>query len=177
MTTIEVEIHGKTPLLQHRYVGDESVVKKTGAKPTQEEEIQQALYRRGDGTVYQPGESIKRAMINVASDFRVEGRGKKTYKQSIAGSINIDPEIPMEPQEFVVDARRVVIPATRGAQLRYRPKFENWKLKFSIELLDDDLDPKIVKAVLVSAGHKVGIGDNRLNGFGRFEVVKFEPHG
>ncbi len=70
----------------------------------------------------------------------------------------------------------ITVAGTRSAQLRCRSKFENWKLKFNIELLDEDLDPKIVKAVLVSAGHKVGIGDNRLNGFGRFEVVKFEPH-
>jgi hypothetical protein len=69
-----------------------------------------------------------------------------------------------------------MIPATRGAQLRYRPKFGGWKLKLSIDLLDEDLDSKSVKAILVSAGHKVGIGDNRLNGFGRFEVVRFEPH-
>ena len=73
-----------------------------------------------------------------------------------------------------MDARRVVIPATRGAQIRYRPKFENWKLSFEIELLEEDIDPEVVKAILTSAGHKVGIGDNRLNGFGRFEVTRWK---
>ena len=175
MTTIEVEIRGKTPLLQHRYLGDESPIKKSGAKPTKEEEVESALYRRGDGTIYQPGESIKRAMSQVASDFRVEGRGKKTYKQVIAGSISVDPQIVMTPQDYVIDGRRVVIPTTRGAQMRYRPMFEKWSLSFNIELLDEDLNPEVVKEILASAGHKVGIGDNRLNGFGRLEVVKFKP--
>ncbi len=176
MTLIEVKIRGKTPLLQHRFIGDASPIKKTGAKPTPNEEIEKALYRRRDGTIYQPGESIRRAMITVAADFRVTGKGKKTYKQGIAGGIQIDPEIPLVPQEYVIDARRVVIPATRGAQVRYRPKFEDWKLSFTVELLDEDLDLDVVKAILVAAGHKVGIGDNRLNGFGRFEVVSFEQH-
>ena len=82
----------------------------------------------------------------------------------------------MEPQDYVVDARRVVVPATRGGQLQYRPKFERWKLKSTIELPDEDPDPKIVKAILVSAGHRVWIGDDLLNGLGRFKVVSFEPH-
>jgi len=174
MTTIDVEIKGKTPLMQHRYLGEEVRVKKAGEKPTKEQEVEQALYRRSDRTIYQPGESIKRAMVSVSSDFQIPGRGKKTYKQSIAGSINIPPEIPLEPQNYVVDARRVVIPATRGAQIRYRPKFEEWKLAFEMELLEEDIDPEVVKAILTSAGHKVGIGDNRLNGFGRFEVARWK---
>ena len=58
---------------------------------------------------------------------------------------------------------------------RRRPKSEDWKLSFEIELLEEDLDPEVVKAILTSAGHKVGIGNNRLNGFGRFEVTRWKP--
>ena len=53
MTTIEVEIKGKTPLMQHRYLGEEVRVKKAGERPTKEQEVEQALYRRSDGTIYQ----------------------------------------------------------------------------------------------------------------------------
>lgn len=169
---IKFDIEGISPLLQHRFIADERVVRKRGERPTSEEEVEQALYKTSDGMVYQPGESIKRAMMSVASGFRIVGRGKKTYKDTISGGIVISPVNVLTPQTYTIDARRVRIGT--ASIVRYRPRWDAWSVKAMIDILDEDLPTEIAKEILEQAGRKMGIGDNRINGFGRFKVTKWE---
>jgi hypothetical protein len=52
--------------------------------------------------------------------------------------------------------------------MRVRPKFPAWEITADLELLDDMLNPNDLKDIASLAGLIEGLGDNRVNGFGRF---------
>lgn len=174
MKSINVKIKGIVPLLQNRFIGEveESASQRSGVVD-RSEEWRDALYFDEEIGIYEPAEHIWGSMIKAAVNFQIPGKGKKTYKDLMKSAIIIDPnKIPLgkkEPDE--IDKRPVVI---RGSRiLRQRPMMkEGWELSFAINLLDEQLQPDVVKVILEHAGKYVGIGDYRPR-FGRFEVTKF----
>jgi hypothetical protein len=54
--------------------------------------------------------------------------------------------------------------------LRTRPIFRTWALFLEWELLTEALDLSDFEGVVIQAGRVVGLGDNRLNGYGRFSA-------
>ena len=171
MYDLDVEIEGVTPLLQNKIQPSEAVVKKRGEEQETEETAKSRLYKLEDGTIVVPSEWILRAMDRVSSEFKVPGMKRTTYKTLLPGNVNITKEaIPIEPQSWVVDERTVVIPSTRGRVWRYRPKFPKWKLRFTFRVFDTRIDKKTLITILQEAGRRIGIGDARKIGFGRFIV-------
>ena len=173
MATVKVTIKGVVPLLQHRYPSEKEetkIMKVRGARDYSKE-AELALYRDEVGTIYQPAEHILGALIKAAVDFKITGRGKKTYKDLIKSAIVISPDaIPHKNKKWEVDRRMVVI--QRSRIMRERPRFDNWELSFEIETLDEQLPLSALKEILDQAG-KVGIGDFRPR-FGRFIVTEFK---
>ena len=178
MKQIEVTIRGTKPLLQHKMsLGQEAqLASKTKrvvgqAKGDNPEDY---LYMMG-GKICQPAEHIFQAILKRLSDYKIQGKGKKTYKELGKGSLNITPEyIVHKFQKWIVDSRTVVIPATRGRAVRLRPRFEQWELDFVIEITNEDLPVEVVKSALDDAGREGGIGDYHPR-FGTFIVTKFKP--
>jgi len=171
---LNVEIEGVAPLLQHRFPeeDEEKQSKRKTGKIDYSAEVTKSLYLTKNNVIYQPSVSIEQSMIKAAVNFQIPGKGKKTYKDLINSALIIEPtEIPLEPQKYTVDKRSVRI--QRARVYRYRPRFHNWKLKFTILILDEQLQPSVVKEILEYAGAYVGIGDYRPK-FGRFIVTKFE---
>lgn len=174
MKRIEIEITGVAPLLQHRFDTEnhgenKSKSKKKVYNPT--EEAEKCLYKNEDG-IYQPSEHIFQSMIRASTDFKFEG--KKTYKDVITSGIVVSPEeIPLIIElPYEIDARGVVI--QRARVVRWRPRFNKWKLQFTIDILDDEnISVPVVKEILEKAGATKGIGDYRPR-FGRFMVTSFK---
>ena len=110
--------------------------------------------------------------MKASTDFQIPGKGKKTYKDLCRSAIVVSPEkIPIEPQEWETDARSVLV--QRSRVIRYRPIWEEWKLKFRVDILDDQFPAEILHDILESGGLYKGIGDFRPK-FGRFAVTSFE---
>jgi len=173
MAKVNVTIKGVAPLLQHRYKSEkeESATIKAKGKRDYSGEAEDALYRDEKGVIYQPAEHILGALTKAAVDFKITGRGKKTYKDMVKSSVIIIPDaIPHKDQKFTIDRRAVVV--QRARIMRERPKFDEWELSFTIELLDDQFPMSALKDILDQAG-KVGIGDYRPR-FGRFIVTEFK---
>jgi len=174
MKKFKVKIRGVAPLLQHRFPEteeDKPQRRKVGVLDWSKE-VEEALYKKSDGTVYEPSTHIEGAMIKAASNFQIPGRGKKTYKDLFKSAVFVEPlEIPLEPQKYTVDRRPVVMPG--GRIVRSRPKFENWGLTFDVIVTEEELRAETVKNILIYAGNYIGIGDFRPK-FGRFEVVEFK---
>lgn len=174
MKKIDVEIMGIAPLLQNRFPMEEHGHNESKAKKkvyVPEEEAKKCLYIRND-KIYQPAEHIYQSMIRAAVDFKYEG--KKTYKDVITSGIIIEPEeIPLVSKEpYEIDTRPVVI--QRARVLKWRPKFVDWKLKFSITVLDDtNIRLDVLKLILEKAGQTKGIGDYRPR-FGRFTITSWQ---
>ena len=176
MQIYQVEIEGIRPLLTNRYMEDEVAVKKRGEEKDNEELAKKKVYQV-DGKLVIPAEQIERAMEKVASSFKVEGQGKKTYKDLVQGAVFVEPEyIEIRPQKFEIDKRTVVIPSTRGRVARYRPKWNpGWKLKFKVRVMDDRVTPEVLQKIIDEAGRIKGIGDGRSIGMGRFMLTSFKP--
>lgn len=174
----DVEIKGISPLLQHRFSEEKllRVKKHSGDKLLSKEErrseAEQYLYS-DKGKMVQPSAHIEGAMIKAATEIRLAGAGKKTYKDLVKSSVFVFPEmIPHKNQKWEVDARAVVNPSTRGRSMSYRPRLDQWALKFQIEVLDDRADKDAIEEILKLAGIRQGIGSYRPR-FGRFEITKF----
>lgn len=175
MQNIKIQIKNVTPLIQHRFEfrsQDESSKRASGmATPTAENEAETAAYKNAKG-FYEPSSHIEGSMLKAASNFKIPGRGKKTYKDLLKSALLIDPvEIPLKPQEYEIFSTPVVV--QRSRIVRSRPKFVDWSLEFTINITDEQLRPDVVKEILEFAGRNVGIGDWRPK-YGRFSVEKFE---
>ncbi len=176
MKTIKVKIKGTAPLLMHKMSSaDEaqmaskikkSVGQKKGDNPAD------FLYLHEE-VICQPAEHIYQAIVKRLSGYKIQGQGKKTYKDLGKGCIQVYPEmIPHLKADWVPDERTVVVPATRGRILRIRPRFNDWELAFNIRIINDDMPSDVVKLCLDDAGREGGIGDYRPR-FGLFMVTEF----
>lgn len=180
MKVIAVEVQGISPLLQHRYPLEDAGAQSTAKnKKQKEDDIEKALYRLPDGTIYQPSVHFISTMKKAGAKYQIPGQGKATYKNLIgSGAVIISPDaIPHRNQQYEVDIRPVVVPATRGRVARMRPIFKTWSLKFNIEYDEDEISAVTIKELLEYAGTRVGIGDFRPEKggpFGRFMVTRFQ---
>jgi hypothetical protein len=89
-------------------------------------------------------------MLKAAVDFKFEKR--RTYKDVITSGILIQPEeIPLIADTYEIDARGAVV--QRARIVRWRPRFNKWKLNFSITILDDEnISIPTLKEILERAG-------------------------
>lgn len=176
MKTFEVSIVGRRPLLMHRFLeetADEQVQKRTGAHDASNE-AELSLYKLPDGTIYQPAEHIESALRQAAKDFRITGKRSRSYSVLVQAQVEVEPrQIPHKNQNWVTDARSVVMPSTRGRIMRYRPRFDEWELDFKLIVNDDQIPTEVIKEILNHAGNHEGIGDYRPK-YGRFTVTRFE---
>ncbi len=189
MITITVEIQGESPLLCNRFTDEAmekvargtSTVTAAGSKGTPRERAEKTLYLGTDGKPMIPGPNVYRSIID-AGRFHKAGKEKiTTVKSSLVPAgiwlrdvecriTNPDHDTP----SWEVDARRVVNPATSGAMMAYRARFDSWRLKFSLDVDDTMFAESIVRALVDDAGQKIGLGDfrpSRKGPFGRFKVI------
>lgn len=181
MKKFEVKIEGIAPCLQARHPTPEEekemVEQKNGGDKikrkglTDKEQFEMHAYRTGK-KFCQPAEMIEAAMVKAAVNFRMEG--KKSYKDVIKGGIIIEPDqIIHKIQKVEMDARWGRNKTTGGAVWVVRPRFDQWRLEFTVTLLQDErVSGEVLKDILSYAGLYVGIGAWRPK-FGRFAVVDF----
>ena len=178
MKEVEITIKGTTPLLVHRFPmagADEPSKKRTGV-PDWEAEAETALYQDENGVLYEPASHLEGALQNAARSFKITGKRGATYARLVGSTTEIIPDaIPHKITKHITDARPVVV--QRARVIRYRPRFDEWELDFTLRLLDEQLQIKTMKEILDYAGAYVGIGDyrpQRGGKFGKFTVTKWK---
>ena len=177
MEKFKVEIRGTRPLLMNscRHMIEERENKPSrGMKEiTSKEEAEKLLYLDKEENIVVPSLTILACLRKSAVNFKVPGRGKKTYKDFIYAGIGIEPrEIPLITSNgWEVDLQIVVI--GNGRIVKPRPRFDEWKLNFEAEILDVIITPSTLKEILVDAGKFNGLLDFRPL-FGLFEITEFE---
>lgn len=168
----EVSIKGTAPLLMHRMSEEPAPRKKAGATYDNQECAEKALYKNKEGKICQPAIHIESAMIKASTEYKMTGRGKKSYKDAFKGGVFVEPQmIPHKKPEWGIDLQNVVI--QRSRIVRARPRFDEWELNFEILCLDERIIEQVIKDVLTDAGKFIGIGDYRPR-YGRFIVTKFK---
>jgi hypothetical protein len=168
MYTIEVQVEGTAPLMQHRFpmptleeLGEGGKIQ-TGAKDYTQE-WREYFYTDDEGNIYQPASHFEGSMVKAAVNFKITGKRGKTYKDLFKAAVFVTPEaIPhgvKVPDELTTDGdaplyldmRPVVV--QRSRVVRIRPTFKTgWKLEFNIEVVDDQIPAPMVNEVLALAG-------------------------
>lgn len=179
---IEVTIQGINPLLMNRFTEENEVrvsngttAVHIGSKGSPREQAEKKAYKDDKGNLYIPGPNIYAAII-AAGRFHKSGKEKVTTKKTSlipAGVFMLDTVVPLNTKNFEVDSRSVVIPATGGRVMCYRPRLDNWTCVFHIEVDEEMFNEKFVRLLIDDAGKKIGLGDfrpERKGPFGRFVV-------
>jgi hypothetical protein len=170
--TISVTIEGISALLMHRFPME--TIEHIEKKP-KEEQAEISAYRTIDGKLYIPGVAMQRALVSGASYSK--GKGRSTLsKQAAACLIVQDEYLPIDPQEYTIDSRPVVIAATKGRIMRNRPRFDKWSVSFKIEYDPNLMTGEQVRSIVDDTGSRVGLLDfrpERKGPFGRFMVTNW----
>jgi hypothetical protein len=189
---IACSIQGETPLLCNRFTeanaakvsaGSSSAIT-TGGKGTPREQAEPKLYLTPTGDPMIPGPNVFAGIV-AAGTFHKAGRKQITTGKSslVPAGISID-EIECEienpdggPVRWEVDSRSVVNPSTSGRMMCHRPRFDTWRISFTLTVDESMFDEKIVRLLVDDLGSKIGLGDfrpARKGPFGRFVVVHWE---
>jgi hypothetical protein len=187
---VRVEITGTTPLLMKSAAGVDAehplnkalalLTRKTASKRTAEENREMrrlewllALYTDGENVVY--------PTANVVRCFKEAGKVTKQGTQVTRGLSLDGVEVPLayarnghkSIEDLFADSTFVDVRAVGVGQkrvMRTRPRFMPWSVELQGELFDDVMDLADLRRVAELAGRAIGLGDNRVNGFGRFTV-------
>lgn len=177
VASFNVQIRGVKPMLMHSPAGMSAPKSGRGSKRSDEEEAELCLYKNKEGHIVVPGKNIIACIKGAGSDFKMGGKGKKTYKGYIESGLEVCPEEPLLVHNgYKLDIRPVKL--GRGRIPRVRPIFDEWGVNFTLRvidplLIDSNQTGAILREILESAGEHMGLGDYRPL-FGRFEVEKFE---
>lgn len=171
MVKVDVSVEGVAPLLMNKFTATISIESKRGKKVYDPvEEAEKKTYRTKDGSLYLPNTHFKASIVKSATDFKMTGR--KTYKDYVRAGVFIEEqEIILTPQEYEIHEEPVVI--QRARVMSWRPRFNKWSCSFTLEIVDDFVNPTTLKEILEMAGRFKGVGDHRPE-YGRFKVTKFK---
>lgn len=182
MLTIKATIVGVAPLICNKFtdacalaVSNGTSAVMVGSKPPPREQASARLYTSSEGRPVLPGVNLMRAVINAGS-FVKSGKSKLTTLRSSvipAGIAITEIELPLLPGKWEVDSRSVVIPSTGGRIMAHRPRFDEWRVSFTLEVDETMFSESIARDLLDLAGKRIGVGDfrpERKGPFGRFRV-------
>ena len=174
MQTVKVRMRGLSPLLMHAYPMEpiEAIEKKS---PKEQAEL--ATYRDPETKeLYVPGVAIQRALIGAAAYSKGKGRG--SLVRAAAATFMVSPErISLKTKTYAVDARPVVMPATKGRVVRYRPRLDQWEILFELVYDETLMSSQQVRRIVDDMGSRVGLLDfrpERKGPFGRCVVVEWK---
>ena len=190
MERVKVTIEGTTPLLMNRFT-DEAAAKVSGGtstvmagnKGTPREQAAKKTYEDENGILHIPGTNIFRAIID-AGTFHKAGKSKITTQKSSlvpAALALLELTCPIQTKngapKWEVDSRAVVIPSTGGRIMCHRPRVDEWRISFTLEVDTGMFSIPLVRQLLDDAGKRIGLGDfrpARKGPFGRFVVVAWD---
>ena len=132
-------------------------------------------YRNSEGFLYIPCDWIRGSIINSFVS-RAGSKEKTKKKLEVSPRITVTPsEMSINQTQYTIDKRGVPSGPLRGAvrDMCIRPLIEQWETTGQI-VTTLGTDTKDMKTMLEIAGEDVGIGSNRVNGYGRFTVNSFK---
>lgn len=171
----KIQIKGTRPLLMHSC---NSMLEENNRTTRSKEydpkvEAEKALYKDGDGGIIVPSFCVLSCLKEAAKNYQIPGKGKRTFKNYIFAGVQIEPgNISLISDNWVIDLKTVVV--NRSRIVRARPRFDNWILEFTIEIVDPIITPDNIKQIIIDAGKYNGLLDFRPL-YGLFELVNFKP--
>lgn len=183
---IEVKIEGVSPLLQNRFtdaaalaVSNGSSSALQGSKPPPREQAQAKLYVDSNGLPVIPSPNLLACLVDAGRHLKAGKSKVSTMRSSLvpAGIQIQEIELPITPRKWECDSRPVVVPSTGGRIVAHRPRFDEWSVKFTLDVDPDVFGERIVRELVDIGGKRCGLGDfrpARRGPFGRFKVVSWK---
>lgn len=176
LKTVEVTIKGTAPLMMHKYPMVPTENPPLEKRPPAEQAEIAAYRDETSGMLFLPGVALQRALVGAGT--YIKGKGRATMQKPTAACVLVTPDrLELGTKHFEIDARPVVIKATGGRVIRYRPRIDAWQVSFTLEYDDNLMKESDMRAVVDAAGTRVGLLEfrpERKGPFGRFVVVKWE---
>lgn len=181
---IEISIVGVSPLILNKFTDAAAMASSNGSRSsaaagsrgTPKEIAESKLYTGIGGDLVIPSPNLLRCLVDGGQFFKAGRKQITTKAESMLFSCLdiVAAEIPLlHDQPWTVDTRAVVIPATKGRILAHRPRFDDWRLEFAIDLDTSIVQESLMREIIDAAGKRVGLGDfrpARKGPFGKFRV-------
>lgn len=183
---IRVELTGTTPLLCHNIAladPDNPFVAEIAtytAKRKKTEDDRRAIERLewfgglyvDDGRPVLPTGNIKKSFVQAG---KITKQGTMVTRALSFTTLNapIAHDGPADLEDMYADkaySNRAAVGISGKRTMRVRPQFTKWALVADALLLDEMMDLDDFVRVANRAGQAEGLGDNRVNGYGRFTV-------
>lgn len=138
------------------------------------EQAEYHAYRHENGNLAIPGEWLRRCVIDAFME-KAPKKDKQATKKRVSPRIRIDPILlDLGFKDYELDVRGIPVGnMSRGGSrdICVRPLIRKWIATGTlISGLDESRE---MQKWLEYAGEEIGIGSNRINGYGRFKVTSF----
>ncbi len=182
---IRLSLSGVSPLLQHnpRMVDPEFALNReiktlTAKRKKTDEDLQQierlewygGLYEQG-GIVVEPTAKVRKCLVNTAKIQKL-GKGIERTLSFTTMFVPLVYDGPQDIDELFRDGRfhsRLSVGISQKRVMRVRPQFFPWAMEVEgIFITDAGVNFDELQRIVELAGQVEGIGDNRVNGYGRF---------
>lgn len=191
MQRFNVRLDGRTPLLINRLTEEEllrlhSKDKKKFTAPVEPREAaRQRLYLNGDKP-FLPSTMVMSCFINGGLFLKLDGKRQMSSAKStlLPGFISIeDAFMPIvhpdtgKAAPWEVDMRQGRNPNGGEAVCIIRPRFDRWRINFSMLIDNKQIDPSRIRELVDISGTRMGLGDfrpQRKGIFGQFVVGCWE---
>lgn len=178
---VEVTIVGTRPLLHNRYPieqaqDNDTKLKSKDDRPNEEARLKTKSYFDEKDGFFIPPSYIKSCLKVVAKDYKVAGKGNKTFSDAVKAFVRVaDEKILLHKKEWDRIHREVVrVPPRTGARVPgLWPCWDKWKATFTLVFNEDKISETKMRGMLEAAGEGVGIGDHRPE-YGLFVVEKWK---
>jgi hypothetical protein len=184
---IRLELMGTSPLLMHNInladPDNEFVreIKTYTDKRKKTEDDRRAIERlEWYGGLYTSGGRVVMPTANIRKAFINAGKISKQGTQVTRSLQFTDLHVPLAydgPEDLDVLFKdpafhnRAAVGISGKRTMRVRPQFVTWAVVADALLLEDVMDVDDLQRVARRAGMAEGLGDNRVNGYGRFTVT------
>lgn len=181
---IEVTVQGITALMIDKFTNEMLIggPKTTGTKQEvpPKDQAEKCLYRDDEGTCIFPADNLLAALIDAGRYIKIGKRQLSTRDTTVITSFLgiVESFIPIKSAKgWRVDARGVVNQATKGRHIAYRPLFDDWELKFTLDIDTNEVSLISAREIIDRAGKFIGIGvmrPSRKGRYGQFKVVHWK---
>jgi len=186
MKTYEVEIKGITPLVWNRQKMElRETIKNLKKDQLEENELNNWKIKAelSNGNAIIPSEWIIGCMVNAAKETRIipwfATSKNQTYTKYMS-NIRVNPGKPIVAGKADDLKRKDALLSSQGKNnrggkvLRCHPMLEDWSASFTLIDTVARMKKEELEKLLNWAGMAVGIGDQRIFNFGRFDVKKIK---
>lgn len=181
---IDVTVSGLTPLMMDRFhnallEGKTAGTTNKGQEPPPLEQARARLYLDDKGKPFLPSVYLLNAIIAAGRFIKIGKRQLSTRDETIVTSflslVGVHYPIISE-TGWRVDARGIVNQVSKARVMAYRPIFDQWEVRFTLDLDVNEGKPQTCRELVDRAGRAIGIGvmrPARKGPYGQFRVIKW----